>query len=231
MYCMNHQFVPRHTYKNTVCWKPSMLVCACVPASMHYKHLGPRNWYTHLPIICLAKIAKQRQDEKVSPFSVFCTIVLRSLPSSVSVSLWPFCSVFSRTHKSYARWHAVAQVRAGWIYHHSTGMGRGIWWWWWARPGAFRKTGEHKGLETGTWIHLWTIGGIRVRYRWLDQQRHTVCVPRWILRQMAFRRVKRMSCWSSSHVWLRVWVQIQRNNQLSFFPGDFHKGLPFVVFN
>lgn len=30
LYCINHQSVRRHTYKNTVCWKPSMLVCACV---------------------------------------------------------------------------------------------------------------------------------------------------------------------------------------------------------
>lgn len=54
-----------------------------------------------------------------------------------------------------------------------------------------------------------------------------------ILRQMAFRRIKKnvLLKFSVVHVWLHVSADtIQRNNQLSF-AWVFHRGLPFVVFD
>lgn len=115
----------------------------------------------------------------------------------------------------------MAQVRAGWIYHHGTGMGRRMWWCR-VRPGAFcERPRERDGFEAGT-------GAIRssvdVRDRWFDRQR---CL-RGDAGQMALRRVRRMS--RRSHVWLHVSADaIQRNNQQSFFfppQGDYL----FVVF-
>lgn len=166
------------------------------------------------------------------PRSAFSAQSCFALLPPLSVSLWPFvqssAGLINHTH-SGMQWHRWEH--GGFII---TALGWGVWWWWWwwwARPEAFCKTGEHRALETGIWIHSRMRGGIiATRYRWLNQQRHPRCVCRQILRQMAFRRVKRMSCWSSSYVWLHVSADPEKQSA-ELLPGDFHMGLPFVVFN
>lgn len=135
MYCINHQSVPRHTYKNTVYWKENPVCwCACVPGSMHYKRLGPVIGAHTYHLSVSLKLQNRDRIKKVSPFSIFCPIVLGALPSSVSVSLWPFvhssARLINHTH-SGMRWYRWEQggfitTALEWEGESDGGGGRGL---------------------------------------------------------------------------------------------------------